>query len=74
MSGETGMVTPTSEANTRPTNAALEVWPLYPPTDNNLPLRLAAVHHFGGVSGSSRVFQTDVGLADWGVHVGEVAF
>ena len=41
-----------------------------PPTAKRFPLRLAAVDHFSGVSG--RVFQTDMGLADW--WVSEVAF
>ena len=43
---------------------------LYPPTARRFPLRLAAVDPISGVS--VRVFQTDMGLADW--WVGEVAF
>ena len=38
---------------------------LYPPIARRLPLRLAAADDFSGVSGIQRVFQTDVGLADW---------
>ena len=35
----------------------------YPPTARRLPLRLAAADPSSGVSG--RVFQTEMGLADW---------